>query len=114
MCGFVEASSLCLLFQCRTFVVHCFLYESRKLNQQVSAGFNIPCVCVYILHTHQVCEAAHRKTTGSCDKLQQSHPLLVVHLLDKLPTDHSVLKALIKYSMTYLSSLCRDNLICSA
>lgn len=35
--------------------------------------------------SHQVGESAHRKTTGSCNKLQQSHPLLVVHLLHKLP-----------------------------
>lgn len=47
-------------------------------------------VHILVLRTHQIREAAHRQPTGSCDKLQQPHPLLVVHLLDKLSGDHSV------------------------
>lgn len=59
---------------------------------------DIQCASVYlsIMRTHQVSEATHRKATGSCDKLQQSHPLLIIHLLHKLSTDQSMLIPLSK------------------
>lgn len=44
-------------------------------------GKNPRCPC---LRTHKIGKAPNRKATGSCDKLQQSHPLLIVHLLNKL------------------------------
>lgn len=45
-------------------------------------------------HTHQIGEATYRQATGPCDKLQQSHPLLIIHLLHKLLTHHTVLNTL--------------------
>lgn len=54
--------------------------EGWTLNS-VNMGKNCRRLC---LRTHQIGEAPNRKATGSCDKLQQSHPLLIVHLLNKL------------------------------
>lgn len=34
--------------------------------------------------THKVSKASYWQTTGTGDKLQQPHPLLIVHLLNKL------------------------------
>lgn len=73
-----------------------YIEQSSKLKQEIKARNQAwcdmlsVCVCVSLLHTHQISEATHRKTTGSCDKLQQSHPLLIVHLLHKLSTYLSV------------------------
>lgn len=53
-------------------------------------GHGAPLMHIFIVHTHQIREAAHWQPTGSCDKLQQPHSLLVVHFLDKLSADHRV------------------------
>lgn len=36
------------------------------------------------IFTHEVIEASDWQATGTSDELQQSHPLLIVHLLHKL------------------------------
>lgn len=54
--------------------------ECWTLNS-VNHGRNCRHLC---LPTHQISEAPNGKATGSCDELQQSHPLLIVHLLNKL------------------------------
>ncbi len=59
------------------------------MTSKLSYACEVQFACVSTLHTHQVSEATNRKTTRSCDKLQQSHPLLVVHLLHKLSTNHT-------------------------
>lgn len=38
----------------------------------------------WCLLTHEISEASDGQATGTSDKLQQPHPLLVVHLLDEL------------------------------
>lgn len=60
------------------------------INKVRYLGYAIPCKHIFILHTHKICKATNRESTGSCDELQQSHPLLVVHLLNKLSADHRV------------------------
>lgn len=37
-----------------------------------------------VFFTHEISEASYRQATGTSDKLQQPHPLLIVHLLDEL------------------------------
>lgn len=44
------------------------------------------------LITHKVGEASHRQTTSASYKLQQPHPLLVVHLFHQLQTEILILE----------------------
>lgn len=39
---------------------------------------------IVVIITHEVSKASYRQTTGASHKLQQPHPLLIVHLLYEL------------------------------
>lgn len=86
MCGFLGASFLYPLSQCRTSVDRCFLHSTDTIRENETAfGVIMTKRCPFLaLRTHQVGKATDRKTAGSSNKLQQAHPLLVVHLLHKL------------------------------
>lgn len=54
-----------------------------KFNLHLALNVNLN-HSIMVIITHEVSKASYRQTTGTGDKLQQPHPLLIVHFLYKL------------------------------
>ena len=48
-------------------------------------------VCESVSCTYELGEASHRQPTGSCHKLKQTDPLLVVHLFHHLQEHNAII-----------------------
>lgn len=77
------------------------LRQQNTLEKLILSPTIVKHACLFILQTHQVPKSTHRKATGSCYKLQESHPFFIVHFLHKLQTDTSILTS---ESQDYLRS----------
>ena len=65
---------------------------SDKLHRQSSKGRKVNSLRYRkepFIHTHEVSKSSHWQAAGSSNKLQKSHPLLVINFFNKLLTSHS-------------------------
>lgn len=65
---------------------------SDKLHRQSSKGRKVNSLLYRkepFIHTHEVSKSSYWQAAGSSNKLQKSHPLLVINFFNKLLTSHS-------------------------